>query len=119
MMEVLLMIKGKSIQLKRDKDDGIRICIMRFVRKYYDYDILMQELAPSVELLTDYKKGKINWEGYEKRYLEEIKDKDDDVQRIIELSKEKIVTLLCWEFDDKFCHRRLVINEINKKLLSS
>ena len=110
------MIKGKSVQLKRGKDDGIRICIMRFVRRYYDYDILMQELAPGIELLAEYKKGKMNWEDYEKRYLEEIKDKDAAIQKIIDLGKDKNVTLLCWEFDDKFCHRRLVINEINKRL---
>lgn len=113
------MIKGKSVQLKREKDDGIRICIMRFVRRYYDYDILMQELAPSIELLTEYKKGKMNWEDYEKRYLDEIKDKDSAIQKIIDLGKDKNVTLLCWEFDDKFCHRRLVINEINKRSASS
>ena len=110
------MIKGKSVQLKRGKDDGVRIRIMRFVRRYYDYDILMQELAPSIELLTEYKKGKMNWEDYEKRYLEEIKDKDAAIQKIIDLGKDKNVTLLCWEFDDKFCHRRLVTNEINKRL---
>ena len=113
------MIKGKSVQLKRGKDDGVRICIMRFVRRYYDYDILMQELAPSIELLTEYKKGKMNWEDYEKRYLDEIKDKDSAIQKIIDLGKDKNVTLLCWEFDDKFCHRRLVINEINKRSASS
>ena len=113
------MIKGKSVQLKRGKDDGVRICIMRFVRRYYDYDILMQELAPSIELLTEYKKGKMNWEDYEKRYLDEIKDEDAAIQKIIDLGKDKNVTLLCWEFDDKFCHRRLVINEINKRSASS
>lgn len=110
------MIKSKSIQSKREKGDGIRICVMRFVRDYYDYDEWYKELAPSISLLQDYKNKKMDWKEYERRYLEEISDKKESIKKLAEMSKDKTITLLCWELDDKYCHRRLLIDEIRKFL---
>ena len=50
------MIKVKSILDKRNEDDGVRICVMRFVKSFYNYDEWLRDLAPSVELLNDYRK---------------------------------------------------------------
>ena len=109
------MIKSKSINDKKEESDGVRVCVMRFVRDYYSYDELIQDLAPSISLLQDYKNKKIDWSGYKKRYLEEMKDKKELIENLRKRSDNgKIITLLCWEKDDKFCHRRPLKELIEK-----
>ena len=112
--EVNKMIKSKSIRLKKEKEDGLRICVMRFVRNNYEYDLWYRDLAPSIELLNDYKRKRIDWNEYGRRYLEEISEKKELIGELAKLAKEKVITLLCWELDDKYCHRRLLIDEIKK-----
>jgi uncharacterized protein YeaO (DUF488 family) len=103
------MIKTKSIFEKINDEDGYRICVMRFVRDYYNFDLWLKDLAPSIELLNDWKDEKISWEEYEEKYFKEIKEREEVVRKLLDLIKEKnVVTLLCAEKDDKFCHRRLL-----------
>ena len=104
-----MVIKTKSVFEKESSEDGFRVCVMRFVRDYYKYDLWLRELAPSIGLLNDYKNKKTSWEGYEERYLKEIETKRDSINKLIDLVKEKgVVTLLCAEKEDRYCHRRLL-----------
>lgn len=104
-----MVIKSKCIYEKKSIDDGFRICVMRFVKKYYKYDLWMRDLAPSVELLYDWKDMKIGWQGYKERYLGEMKGKTSVIREVLDLVKRKeVVTFLCVEKRDKFCHRRLL-----------
>ncbi len=115
-----MIIKSKSIFEKESGDDGYRICVMRFVKDYYRYDLWLRDLAPSIELLNDYRNKKINWEEYEERYLKEIEEKKEVLKRLLDLIKEKkVVTLLCAEKEDRFCHRRLLKEYIENRLSSS
>jgi len=110
-------IKSKSIFEEPRTEDGFRICVMRFVRDYYEYDLWLRELAPSVELLNDWRERRITWEEYKQRYLEEMKERDYVVMQLIESIKDKkVVTLLCAERDDRRCHRRLLIESLLYKL---
>lgn len=103
------MIKVKSILDKKNKDDGVRICVMRFVKNFYDYDEWLRELAPSIELLNDYRKRRIDWSEYERRYFKEMEDKKELIKELKKRSDEgEVISLLCWEKDDSFCHRRLL-----------
>jgi uncharacterized protein YeaO (DUF488 family) len=111
------MIKTKCILEPKNKEDGTRICVMRFVQSHYDYDTWLPILAPSIQLLEDYRRRYITWGEYEKRYLEEMKKKNQ--QQTIKYLKQRnkvgeIITLLCHENNDKFCHRRLL-----KKLIEN
>ena len=108
------MIKSKSIQLKREEGDGVRICVMRYVRPEYDYDEWWQDLAPSARLLRSYRNGETDWEEYERRYLAEIEDKGGLLRRLALMSAQQDVTLLCWELDDRRCHRRLLLEKIKE-----
>jgi uncharacterized protein YeaO (DUF488 family) len=109
------MIKVKSILDKKSESDGVRICVMRFVKDFYDYDEWLRELAPSIELLNDYRKRKIDWSEYEKRYLREMENKKDLIKELRKRSDGgEMISLLCWEKDDRFCHRRLLKNLIEK-----
>ena len=62
------MLKTKSIQKRKTKSDGVRICIMRRVKPHFKYDIWMPTLSPSTELLKNYHEQKIDWEIYEKLF---------------------------------------------------
>lgn len=70
-----------------------------------DY-VHLPDLAPTQEMLDDYKKSRGTWEAYEQRFLALMK------QRRIEekVSKETLADgcLLCSEEKPHHCHRRLV-----------
>ena len=109
---VSLMIKTKSIQEKTDLSDGKRLSVMRFPKGDYDEDY--RELAPSINLLMDYKKNKIDWPEYEKRYSEEMNSKKHLIKELADRAKKNTLTLLCFEKTDEKCHRRLLKGMIEK-----
>jgi len=103
------MIKIKSILEKKADSDGTRICIMRYVKDFYEYDEWLKDLAPSSELLNDSRKNKISWNEYEARYRKEMEKRKEMIKTLKERSdRGETITLLCWEKDDKTCHRRLL-----------
>lgn len=67
----------------------------------------LPELAPTKDILDEYKKNRGDWSVYEREFLE-LKDK----RRIQDsISKDLIAggCLLCSEHLPKHCHRRLVV----------
>ena len=69
-------------------------------------------LAPSRQLLEDYKHGKLTWEEYEKRFLEEILNNPKallKLREIAEISKTQDVRLMCYEKTYP-CHRFLLMD---------
>ena len=71
-------------------------------------------LAPTQDLLNDYKKKKGNWQDYERGFLQlmgqrRIEEKID--RRLFEAP----TALLCSETTAQHCHRRLVIEYLSKK----
>lgn len=69
------------------------------------------ELAPTKELLSAYKKGDMKWDEYENKFIDLM------VQRNTEKIDKSIIQdgcLLCSEHLPHQCHRRLVIEYLNK-----
>ena len=62
-------------------------------------------LAPTWDILSDYKRGLIGEEEYERRYKREVLSQYDP-KRVAEILDGKI--LLCYESPGKFCHRHIV-----------
>ncbi|MBI1982362.1 MAG: DUF488 family protein [Candidatus Levybacteria bacterium] len=105
----------KSIQAKTNKQDGIRICIMRRIKPEFEFDIWMPALAPSTRLLKTYHEGKIEWKEYEKRFIKTVLSKQKKYLKIIlDILKKNSVTLLCWEETPERCHRRLTAERLKK-----
>jgi uncharacterized protein (DUF488 family) len=80
----------------------------------YIHDI---KLAPSAELLKQYKLGNIDWTGYEDIFFREIKQ--NNIESHIKNNYINIdnICLLCSEEKPDRCHRRLVarvFSEIDK-----
>jgi len=105
----------KSVQEKKTKKDGVRVCIMRRPGEDVDWDIWIPALAPSHDLLTEYHQNKVNWEEFIKRFTNEVLVQHREyLQILIDLAKTRVITILCWEETPEFCHRRLVAEECQK-----
>ncbi len=70
------------------------------------------ELAPTKNILDDYKKKKIIWDDYEKKFLELMENR-----RIEKTLKKDLLDgscLLCSEKEPHHCHRRSVAEYLRK-----
>jgi len=81
------------------------ICGMEYVH--------LPELAPTQEILDNYKKQRGDWETYESRFLALMKQR-----RIEEKIPREVISdgcLLCSEDKPQMCHRRLVAEYFKKR----
>jgi len=114
------MIKTKCIFESSSKDDGTRICVMRYKKPFYEYDEWLVDLSPSEFLLGLYRNNNIGWETFSSMYCKEMKNKNklSLIKSLRERSdRGEIITLLCWEKEDFKCHRRLLKELIEQKSL--
>jgi uncharacterized protein YeaO (DUF488 family) len=109
------MLFTKSIQDKKSKKDGIRICIMRRIRPEFEFDIWIPNLAPSTKLLKSYHDKRIDWKKFEANFVKEVLEGQRKyVEIIAQIADKADVTILCWEAKDENCHRFLVADRIKK-----
>ena len=77
------------------------------------------ELAPSEELLNKWKCGEIDWKEYREIFLEEMENPESQsrLRRIAEkVAERKDVRLICYEDEDKHCHRHILKSLVEEKL---
>ncbi|KAA5522529.1 DUF488 domain-containing protein [Haemophilus seminalis] len=72
----------------------------------------MPELAPTDSLLKLYKKGDISWERYETEFLNLMAKRN--IEKLVNANLLENSCLLCSEHKPHFCHRRLVVEYLNK-----
>lgn len=71
------------------------------------------DLAPSPELLREYKSGKIDEKGYTVWYLRLLTERNLDPYKVVnDMSDGRI--MLCYESPNAFCHRHIVAYWITK-----
>ena len=73
----------------------------------------MPELAPTRELLSDYKDGAIDWAGYEKIFNELLTTRK--AEKLFDADAIDGVCFLCSERTADKCHRRLVVEYLSAK----
>lgn len=81
------------------------------------YNRWLKELSPSPKLLSDYREGRVDWDRFKENLISELKSNSESLNAINSLRKQaKLdnVTLLCYEKDDKPCHRYIVKELIDK-----
>jgi uncharacterized protein YeaO (DUF488 family) len=69
------MIKTRSVQSEKHKDDGLRILATRFRGRGLPaskYDVWMPALGPSEQLLKAVMGGAIEWKEFTRRYHDEL-----------------------------------------------
>ena len=71
-------------------------------------------LAPTRDILDAYKKGKEGWQEYERRFLKLMRER-----RVEEALDRNLfgtpTALLCSEATPEHCHRRLVLEYLDRK----
>lgn len=86
------------------KKDDLRYFLRALLVADYLHEPL---LAPTQELLDEYRKHKGGWENYERRFLALMRERQ--VERRIDRALFAVPTvLLCSEATPERCHRRLV-----------
>jgi len=87
-----------------------------FLKAIADIDYIYRpELAPTKEILNDYKKKKITWADYERLFKELLNQRKPET--LIDRSELDKACLLCSEPKADQCHRRLVAEYFHKKML--
>ena len=84
-----------------------------FLKGLYGIDYVhLPELAPTKDILDEYKKNNGEWSVYEREFLELM-----DKRRIYESIPRDLIAggcLLCSEHLPKHCHRRLVVEFLSQ-----
>ena len=115
-------ITTKSIQLRKADSDGLRICVMRRIKKNFKFDLWIPELSPPEKLLSEYVlKKKIKWLDFKKKFTKQVIKKQTKLLKLLLiLANESPITLLCWEKSSNRCHRKLLLNKLKemKKAIS-
>lgn|SRR5574341_181813 len=73
----------------------------------------MPVLAPTEEILTEYKKNKGIWQIYEKKFLALMEERR--IENVVSPAELDQSCLLCSEHLPEHCHRRLVAEYLKKK----
>ena len=107
------MIKAKSVYAPREADDGYRVLITRFYPrgvKKGSFDEWIRDLAPSRELLRQYKGAGMEWDAFLASLREELGRRDigGTIMSLGSRGKTSNVTLLCYERDGLPCHRYMI-----------
>lgn len=93
------MIKIKRVYDEPGESDGIRVLVDRLwprglSKERAKVDLWLKDIAPSDELRKWFAHEPEKWEGFRRRYFEELKDKQKYIDRIIEKERSGDVTLL-------------------------
>lgn len=94
------------------KEDDLKYFLKRLLNIPYFHH---PELAPDHELMDDYHKKRVDWEGFKIRFeaIMESRAADEILTQIIPLAP-KPICLLCSEAKANTCHRSLIAARIKK-----
>lgn len=91
------------------KKDDLKYFLRKILNCEYTH---RPDLAPTEEILNDYKKNVIDWEAYVVKYIELLNNRN-----IISHINDKEfanAVFLCSEHEPKYCHRRLLAEYLQK-----
>jgi uncharacterized protein YeaO (DUF488 family) len=102
--------------------DGTRVLVMRLwprgIRKER-VQLWLRDLGPSVPLLRAFRAGAVPWPEYRRRYLAELEG--GAAQEALAALRARLgdgpVTLLCGCPDERHCHRTLLRDYLDRRLL--
>ena len=110
-----MIYTGYYSKIKEYADSGlILLSISRTKPEFAKSCIDIPQLFPSDKILWDHKKGKIDEMEYTSKYLDQLNELGvDRIIKMIQIFGNNVV-LLCWESPEKFCHRHILADYINK-----
>lgn len=100
------MIKIKRVYEGVDESDGSRILVDRLWPRGLSKDkarveLWLKDIAPSDDLRKWFGHDPEKWVEFKRRYFEELKDKKELAEQIIEKSRKGTVTILYGAKDEK------------------
>lgn len=107
----------KTVYDKPERDDGVRILVMRMWPRGVSkdkVDLWLKELGTEKELIHLWKGGKIQWEEFSRRYVASLGGKEAILKELAARSRRETITLLCTDKDEDRCHRSLLRREIER-----
>ena len=91
-----------------------KLDLIYFLKHLSNMDYIhVPELAPTKEILNDYKKNKISWQSYEESFIKLMEQRSIEDKNIKGLLNQGC--LLCSEHEPEHCHRLLIIKYLKKK----
>jgi uncharacterized protein YeaO (DUF488 family) len=119
----------QNIRLKRIYDrpsgqDGFRVLATRYWPRGVSRDAVdeyQSRIAPSRELIKEYRKGGLSWTAFGKRYKQELSSERPQVElrRLARIASSRVITLLCYCDMETDCHRTLlreaIIDSVNMR----
>lgn len=93
------------------KRDDLRYFLGEIVGSKYQHN---EKLAPTKELLDEWRDDSISWNEYEERFKHLMREREVAEQLERESFWENTV-LLCSEHEPEYCHRRLIIEYLDEK----
>jgi uncharacterized protein (DUF488 family) len=85
-----------------------------FLKEIADIDYVhLPELAPTREMLDNYKKHEGDWDAYKRRFIDLMARRE--IEKKIQPELLQHACLLCSEHLPHHCHRRLVAEYLNAK----
>ncbi len=84
-----------------------------FLREICDIEYVhLPELAPTKDILDEYKKNKGDWSVYERKFITLMRERQ--IERTLQPQILEDGCLLCSEHKPHHCHRRLVAEYLNQ-----
>jgi len=91
-----------------------KIDLIYFLKEIVNMDYVhLPEMAPTKDILDEYKKSKGDWTIYENKFIKLMEKRAIEKQNIKNIIHEGC--LLYSEHEPDYCHRRLVIDYLKKK----
>ncbi len=115
------MIKIKRVYDEPEKDDNFRILVDRLwprglSKEKAKVDLWLKDIAPSDELRKWFGHEPEKWAEFKRRYFEELKDKEEPVDLIVEKARSG-VTLLYGTKEEKYNNAHALKEYIDKSQL--
>lgn len=120
MRKLRIMIRtDKTVYDKPEPDDGVRILVMRTWTRGISkgkVDSWLKELGTEMDLIHEWKQGKVSWGEFSRRYVRSLKGKEGILRELASRSEKGTITLLCTDKAESRCHRSLLRREIERYL---
>ena len=110
-----MIYTGYYSKIKEYTDAGLKLLSISRTKPGFVKDCVdVHPLFPDEKILWDYKKGDIDEKEYTSKYLTQLDGIGiDKIIKTIQIFGENVV-LLCWESPEKFCHRHILADYINR-----
>ena len=110
----------KRVYEKPDEGDGIRVLVDRLwprglKKEEAKIDHWMKEIAPGDTLRKWFAHKEERWQEFKSRYMKELKDKNELLKQLLDLGKNKKVTLLYAAKDEEKNNAQVLLEVLKNK----